>query len=271
MSRRYQGDNPQYNDDEESIRIDTDALPEAAPPVSGRVELAIPSGVTVRGSLTRQLCRWTTDDRLARPLVLLVDVSGPASNSPASPYASQLVLLGQSGGNAQGLGTETGGVLRVTYGQGNTVRVLEADLRSGTYQLPACSTCTVEAFLWLNGPASCVVAASIIPGRTDAGSRFVHSFRSTLAAGASVTEKVPFGARWMALAGGAATALGAAGQPQLLLSQGASGPVIVHDYVSGSFLAAPNDGVELSSRSDVTLKNNGTAQVSATVRFLLET
>lgn len=238
-------------------------------PPSGTSHLDLPAGNTPRPSSGAQLARWLADDDQAVPLVVLVDVKGTTAATSASPFAQQVHLLAQASGTAQGSGSETGGVLRISYGVGNVLRVVEADLRGGCYQLPPCSSAWVEAFLWLNGPRTVDVAAAIAPGTTDSPARLVNSFRTTLAVGATATEHVPFGARWLAVSGGNPTNIGS-GQPAFSVQQGTRGPLILQDWVNGNFTAGPNTAVELANRDDLTLTNLGTTSIVLTTRFLLE-
>lgn len=237
-------------------------------PSSGVNSLVLAAVTVARPSSAQQITSWRADAEKPHPLIVIVNVRGPAANSNAAPYASELAFRSQCSGGAQGTGTELGGVLRITYGFEQALRVLEADLQSGVYQLPPCNSAQVEGFFFLTGPASCDVQASIVPGWHPEPSRLHASFRSTIAAGASVTERVPFGARWVSLNGGGATAI-AAGQPQIALSQ-PNGPLILQDYAAGVFVGGPGQAVELGGREDVTITNFGAAPVSVTTRFFLE-
>ena len=177
-------------------------------------------------------------------------------------------MLAQGSGTAQGTGTETGGVIRLTYGAANVQRVVELDMRAGTYQLPPCALATVDAFLYLNGPRTVNIAAALVPGTVDTPTRATNTLRTTLVAGATAAIQVPFGARWVSLSGGGPTNIGAS-QPAVSLAQ-TSGPLILQDYANGNFTAGPGALVELASRADLTLSNLGTAAATFTTRFLLE-
>lgn len=238
-------------------------------PPSGTAHLDLPAGNTPRPSSGAQLARWLAEDDQAVPLVVLVDVKGSTAATAASPFAQQVHLCAQGSGTAQGSGSETGGVLRISYGVGNVLRTVEADLRGGCYQLPPCSVAWVEAFLWLNGPRTIDVTAAIAPGTTDSPARLVNTVRTTLAVAASATEHVPFGARWMSVSGGNATNIGA-GQPAFSVQQGTRGPLLLQDWVNGNLTAGPGVAVELANRDDITISNLGTTSIVLSTRFLLE-
>lgn len=270
---RYTGTSPTYDEpaeETESFAYEPEP-PKPAGAITGSTRLQIPAGLTARPSSGQQLCRYVADNEYPRPLALIVNVKGPAGNTPADPFAQEVVMPAQGSGNAGGVGSlNSGGVLRITYGMGSAVRVLDADLRGGSYQLPPCTTCTVEAFMFGNGPNGPVdVSASLVPGHVQSPARFVHSFTTQLAAGAFVFEKVPYAARWVSMVGGDPTNVGA-GQPILTLKQGTTGPFLLHDYTNSVFLSTPGQPVELANRGDIKVMNLGLATVTATVRFFLE-
>lgn len=239
-------------------------------PASGEARLSVPNAVVPRpvGGLWSNVCQWRSNGS-PRPLVLTVQLASNVAASAAAPFAAEALLLSQVSGNAMGT-AKAAGVLRVTYGQGNTLRVIEADLRSGSYQLPSCDLATVDVLAFGQGPIEMRVQASLMVGLHPLPSRFASSVRATLAAAASVVEKVPFGARWVAISGGAPTGIGA-GQPVYSLAQGPAGLYLVHNFVDGVFLSQPGQPVELSSREDVTLTNGGSASGDFTIKFFLET
>lgn len=242
------------------------------PPVSGYVELraANATSTVTRPLSGQQVCAWRSD-RGAHPLALLLSVDSGLSAVPTSPYAADLALASQLSGTALGAPPSVrAGVLRITYGVGACVRVLEADLQSGSYQLPPCDYAVVEAYLYCAnvGVMLARVAASLVPGLAPNPARLVATWTPYVAGGGQLSERTPFGARWVSLAGGDASGIGA-GQAKLRLWQPA-GLVILQDWTTGYFVGLPSQPIELSSRGQITVTNDGAAATYATVRLYLE-
>lgn len=274
MSRPYDGSNADYTDQDDTSwpggshgeATATGTPRRRPPPVSGVQKVVTASGVTARPASGQQIVRWLSEEEDASPLVVHVSVGGGIN--AANPFAQQLQLI--AGGDGGGDTTRSAGVLRLTYGSGNVLRVADMDLRSASYQLPPCSSCTVEAFGYQTGPISVNVAASIVPGVTDSPSRaFNTMYIASLAAAATKSVNVPYLARWVSMLAPDVTAIGA-GQPSLLLTQATFGPAILQDYTAGTFLGAPGQMVELASRGTISVKNNGAASANVTLRFGLE-
>lgn len=268
---RYRGTNPDYDEPME----EGDAYPYVAPTdpqptgaETGSQTLTIGAGPVARPATAQQICRWLAHEKFPSPLVAIVDVRGTTGATSANPFAQQVAALAQNAGAQNGSLAELGGVLRLTYGHGAAQRVAEGDLRSGSYQIPPCTSCLIEAFLYLTGPATVTVSASLVPGALESPSRLLNTFRATLAAGGTVTAKVPLGARWVSLSGGGATGI-ATGQPVISLRQ-ASGPLIYQDFATGVFHGTSGQLVELGGRDDVIVTNHGASPVTVTARFALE-
>lgn len=268
---KYRGTNPDY--DEPSDEPDQVAGQTAVEPtgvVSGQISIYMPAiTVNPRPQNATQIVRWLADDKFPRPLVAIVDVKGPFS---AGVFSSQAALLAQGAGERVKVGPA--GVLQLTYGSGNALRVIESDLRSGSYQIPACNTCTVSAFAYQWGPIlTHTISVALVPGLTVNPSRAINSVQTLLTAGESVALAVPFGARWVSMMGGPAVSVGA-GAPRLTLYEDAanrSGAAIIQDYAAGVFVGAPGAMVELAgARAAVTVKNESSADARVTVRFGLE-
>lgn len=272
----YRGNNPDYGGelDRDVVEFEGGMSPPPAKTrpgaLSGQAVITSAIGTIARPQNGTQVVRWMTDDELAVPLVVHVDVRGPNPNTASAPFASQVAYM--AGADGAGATTTRGlGVLRFTYGVGNAVRVIDADLKTGTYQLPPSSSCTVEAFLYgyFGSATRVTVSAAVAPGLTHFPTRPFNTIPVTLNAGLSQLIQAPFGARWVGLAGGVATGVGA-GQPHLVLTTGGIGPAIVQDWTTGTFVGAPNAMVELSHRVNPSLRNNGGTSVESTVRFGLE-
>lgn len=273
MSNPYRGNNPDYGGDSDRdhfVSRGYDAAPPSRPTdrmVSGVATVQSAAGLTTRPQQGTQIVRWMTDDQAAIPVVVHVDVKGSGTPTPTNPFAAQATWKG--GGDGTGDTSRPAGVLRLTYGAGNAVRVVDLDLRSGTYQLPPSTTCTVEAFFFQTGPLKATVAASIVAGLTEAPTRAFNSMELSIVAGGSQSITVPHGARWIGLMGGGATGIGA-GQPNLVVTFGARNPTIIQDWTTGTFVGAPGDMIEMPDRSTVTVKNNGATTALVTVRFAIE-
>jgi hypothetical protein len=224
------------------------------------------------------VCSWTTQGG-PMPVSLLVGVDSRQGVTIENPYVTELQVLSQvAGANLFPYVIEEGqpvpapplgGVLRVTYGIGTSVKVLEADIRAGSYQLPPCDRAQLDAFLWLFGAADFDLIGGIVPGVLPTPSRFTASARLRIPAGESKTIYVPLGARWMAMAGGNPTGTGL-GQPILVAKQGESSVFLLHDYQTGSFLSQPGQPVELFNRENVVISNGGPDLAYVIVRFFLE-
>jgi len=201
------------------------------------------------------------------PVVLQINaVNNVQYVGAADPYSAELFLPTQL--SAQVAPSTKAGVLRVTYGVGNSQRVLEVDVRSGSFQLPVVDFVSVEGLAYGLAPWNFRVGASVTPGLLGGdGARFTNTWRPTVGAGAYKTEPVPFGARWMALSSDQYD-LGGAGVKLRLFQAG--GPLIVHDYANTVFVGAPGQAIELASRSAVFLYNDGAAPAYCTVKFYLE-
>lgn len=289
---KYDGTNPGYDEESEEPEVyqllrggggsghggsggGGPLLPDVQPSLlaSGQVLLTTPTGTTARRDFS-QIVRWLADDRYPSALALIVDVRG-GTPTAANPFAGQTSYLAQGAGErAAPSAAVSAGILQIAYGSGSALRTLEADLRSGSYQLPSCTSCTVSAQLYQGGPSSVTVSAALVPSPAAiAGGRLLNSIRLELAAGASAVLAVPFGARWVSVLGGGATAIGS-GQPRVTLYEDAAtrgGAAIIQDYAAGAFVGDPGAMVELSgTRSSVTITNEGAATARFTVRFGLE-
>lgn len=264
----YRGKGPVYDTESQESEAFRGGAPEPGPSgmQSGSVALSLDAIVATRPASAQQIVRWNAVDQYPSPLTAIVDVRSSAGSTPSNPFAAPAHLIAQ--GDGQVASGALQGVLRFTYGAGAAQRVIELDLKSGNFQLPPCTTCTVEAFLYGNGPGSAQVSAALVPGRHENPTRPTNTVRTVaLAPAAEVTLKVPFGARWAALYAGTPTQI-AAGQPSALLSQ-ASGAVVILDWASGVLVPAPGVFAELPDRTDVIARNVGAAAI-LTVRFGLE-
>jgi hypothetical protein len=233
----------------------------APPPVSGRTVLTLPNSLTERPLAWTNVCLWRSQQG-PHPLVLLVtarrtDVVPNLDHTFGDEVSLSTQLSGKPIGaaridDAEVRGDQRGaGVLRVTYGIGNALRVLEVDIRPGSYQLPPCDYASVDAYAYLWGPYSIEVGASIVPGVTDTPARFTSTLTAFVPDDELVTEPVPYGARWVTMFGGCPSALGEAGQPILALAQRSTGLLILHDYETPAFLHPPGQAAELPSREPI--------------------
>jgi hypothetical protein len=249
-------------------------VPQPSGMVSGSITLSIPAGKAARPASPSQVVRWQAHDAFPSALTLLLDVRGQVQPTRINPFAGQEVAFAQADGEAAtNLGwTGLGGMMRLVYGAGNVLHVREADLRSGSYAVPACTMCTVEAFLYLTGPSARDVSATLIPVRSEQAARLINTARVMLTAGGTAGFRVPYGARWVSLSGGDNRGTIGAGQANIALYEGGhDGVSIILDYGSGTFVGSPGQMVELSGdRSDVIVKNYGAADATVTVRFALE-
>lgn len=239
------------------------------PAASGTVTLSQGNTTTARPPQASGVLAWRST-KGPMNVVLIVDVAAMLGSSAANPYAQEQLLFTQLSGLNMGTVQQPAGVLRIAYGYGTTLRTIEADMRSGSFQLPPCDVVTVDAYIFGLGPITAKVSAAVVPGRIPNGARFTSTWKPTLNAAASASEPVPFGARWVALAGGAASGIGA-NQPIFSLSQAGGGVYLLHDFVNGVFVSQPGQPVELVSRGAVTILNGGNAAAAGHVKFFLET
>jgi hypothetical protein len=272
MSRKpsYQGTDPNYGGAPEAP--DWDSLEQGENPISisasGRLTLTQGAITTARPASAQGLLEWHSEHG-ATPVALIVDIASLLGATAANPYQDEQLLFSQLSGLQLGTTPQPAGALRVRFGLGSTIRTLEADLRGGSFQLPPCEFVNVAAFIFGLGPINVQVSAAVVPGVVSSAARFTSTFKPTLAPLGSVTEEIPFGARWVALSGGAPTGIGA-GQPNFTLSQAGGGIYLSHNFVDGIFISQPGQPVELVSRGAVTLLNNGAAAAAAHVKFFLE-
>jgi hypothetical protein len=253
----------------------------AAPPnvASGRSSLILLDDVpTPRPLAYVGICSWRSNAG-PLPVSVLVGVDSRLGVSSAAPYVTDRQVLSQLTGGAlfawvivEGHPVPVpplAGTLRLTYGIGSSIKILEADIRAGSYQLPPCDQANLDAFVFLSGPCNFDVLGGIVPGVLPTPSRFTASVRLRLEPAQSYSVPVPLGARWVAMAGGDPTGTGV-GQPVLQAKQGASSVFLLHDYQTGSFLSQPGQPVEIFNREDVVVTNAGPAEAFVTIRFFLE-
>lgn len=200
------------------------------------------------------------------PVVLQLNVRNDAQGiGAANPYSGEAFVPTQL--SCQSAPSTLAGVLRVTYGVGNAQRVLEVDMKGGSYQLPPCDFVSVEGLMYGLGPCNIRIGASVTPGRVDGGARFTNTWRPTVAAASYKTEPCPFGARWMSLS---SDQYDVGTGVKLRLFQ-AGGPLIVQDYANTVFVGAPGQPIELATRNAVLLYNDDAAlAASCIVKFYLE-
>lgn len=212
----------------------------------------------------KSIAQW----RSPRPseVVLQLTVTNDAQGvGAADPYSGETWFPTQLA--CQSAPSTKAGALRITYGVGNSQRVLETDIKAGSFQLPPCDFVSVEGQVYGLGPCNFRVGAAITPGRVDGGARFTNTWRPTVAAASYKSEPVPFGARWMSLA---CDQYDVGTGVKLRLFQ-AGGPLIVQDYGSAIFVGNPGQPIELASRSPVLLYNDDAALAAyCTVKFYLE-
>lgn len=231
--------------------------PSSAGAASGIAQLTHPgTGDVARGAWTN-VAAWRGAQ--ASPVSVLVGTSREA------------MTQGRGGATEVTGVVSLGGILRFTFGLGAALRTVEADLRAGSYQLPPCDYCTLDAMLWKRSaaPIQAQVNGAIVPGFLPNPSRLTNTVQLTIFQAESYTDAVPAGARWVALGGGNPTGIGGAG-PILSYRQGAAGLYLRHDYAAGVFLGQPGVPTELLNTAAWVVANEGPVSVDVTLRFFLE-
>lgn len=238
------------------------------PPASGRIDLSFADVSRPQPGRHeyQQVCTWRTSSA-PWPVTLTVHVDAVSPPTPSDQFANEIVLPSLPSLSSV---VPNGGVLRLVYGTGSALRVVEADLRSGSYQLPACETCEVLAATWGAGPYSLAVSAAVVPSAQGyAHGRLIASSAHVLVAPAddgpkTFSQPVPYGARWVSM--------GSSGTDPVMSLMQENGLEILHDYATPEYKnSSPLQPVELPNRDPVVVTNVGTATTLVWLRFYLET
>lgn len=227
---------------------------------------AVPTAFDMRDASTYQPMKLLARIELPTPRTVSLHVRANADNSPFDfDGMAQFPVLGGSGA----IGT----VLIVDYGDMAGRHRVVADLRSGTYVLPAITFAQVNVLTWAEtGTLNFGFQASATLSRSQPTNPkpFTYTGAGLIEAAGQRFVPVPYYAQWVDIwANGWAGGIGAANAPILRgIELG-----LYRDYTTGLFVP-PWGPVSLSGDSldtdSVNIDNAGAAEVRVYCQFYLE-